>query len=46
MKMLNNTPRREITGTAFGNEHMNMRVPLETTTKGMKYTNKAGGKIF
>ena len=45
-KMFNDTPMRKITGCTFGNEHMNMRIPLKATPKSVKNANKPGSKIL
>ena len=46
MKMFNNAPNGEVTGSTFRNKHMNMRIPLKGTTEGVKHTNKTGSKIL
>ena len=40
------TPRGNITGTALGDERMDMRVPFEVSTERVKDTNKPRSKIF
>ena len=44
--MFNNTPNREVTGSTFRNEHMDMRIPLKRATESMKNANKTGSKIL
>ena len=44
--MFNDTPDREVTGSTFRDEHMNMRIPLKTAPKGVKNTNKSGSEFF
>ena len=39
-------PRRDATDSDFGNENVNMRIPLKAAPKGMKNTDKAGSKMF
>ena len=39
-------PRRDTTDSDFGNENVNMRIPLKAAPKGMKDTDKAGSKMF
>lgn len=39
-------PRRDASDSDFGNENVNMRIPLKATPKGMKNTDKAGSKMF
>lgn len=36
IKMFNMAPRREVTGTAFRDKGMDMRIPFKVTTKGVK----------
>ena len=40
------TPRGNITGTALGDERMDMRVAFEVSTETVKDTNKPGSKVF
>ena len=40
------TPEAIITDPTFGNQTVNMGVPLERTAKGMEDTDEAGGKVF
>ena len=44
--MFNNTPNREVTGSTFRNEHMDMRIPLKRAAESMKNANKTGSKIL
>ena len=46
MKMFNNAPNGEVTGSTFRNKHMNMRIPLKATPKSVKNANKPGSKIL
>ena len=46
VKMFNNTPRRNIARTAFGDQDMDMRIPLKASAKGMQYANESRCKIF
>lgn len=39
-------PRRDTSDSDFGNENVNMRIPLKATPKGMKNTDKAGSKML
>ncbi len=39
-------PRRDTSDSDFGNENVNMRIPLKATPKGMKNTDKAGYKVL
>lgn len=39
-------PRRDTSDSDFGNENVNMRIPLKAAPKGMKNTDKAGSKMF
>ena len=45
VKMFNRTPRSIVTSTTLRNETMNVRVPLKTSTKRMKYTNDTRYKL-
>lgn len=40
------TPGGNITGTALGDERMDMRAPFEVSAERVKDTNKPGSKIF
>ena len=44
--MFDNPPEAVIREPAFRNEAVNMRIPLEWASKGMKDTDKAGNKVF
>ena len=39
-------PRGNTPDSNFRDEDMNMRVPLETASEGVKNTNKTGSKVF
>ena len=44
--MLYRTPGSNIAGSAFGDEGMNVRIPFEVASKGVKNTDETGGKVF
>ena len=44
--MFNRTPGSDITGSTFGNEGMDVRIPFEVTTKGMKNTDETGCEML
>ena len=44
--MLKRTPGCNITGTAFRDKTVDMGIPLQGTSKGMKDTDKSGSKVF
>lgn len=44
--MSNRAPETIVTDAAFGNQEVDMRIPLEATTKGMENHDKAGREIF
>ena len=44
--MVNSAPRRNIACAAFGDQDMNMRIPLKASTEGVQYTNEARSEIF
>ena len=44
--MFYGTPRRNISGSAFRDQDVDMRVPLKTTPKGMQNANKSGREVF
>ena len=46
MKMFENMPNREVTGSTFRNEHMDMRIPLKRASESVKNANKPGSKIL
>ncbi len=46
IKMFNGAPGREISGAAFRNKAMNMRIPFEIPSECMKDTNEAGSEVF
>lgn len=46
VKMFEGTPNSEVTGNAFGNQSMDMRIPFQVTTEGVKDTDKSGSKAF
>ena len=46
VEVFNAFPRRDTTDSDFGNENVNMRIPLQAAAKGMKNADKAGSKMF
>ena len=44
--MLNRSPRSDVARATFGNQSMNMWVPLQISAKGVKNTDKARSKTF
>lgn len=44
IKVTNFAPGNGITGAAFGNQAVDMRVPFEVAAEGVKDTDKARGK--
>ncbi len=46
IEMDNSPPEERIAHSPFGNEGMNMRIPLKRTSEGMKDTNKSGNEMF
>ena len=44
--MFYRSPRSNLARTAFGNESMDMRIPLEISTESMKNTDETGSEIF
>ena len=39
-------PRSDTPDSDFRDEDVNVRIPLEAASKGMKNTNEAGSKVF
>ena len=39
-------PGTVIRETAFGNQAMNVGIPFQRTTKGVKYTDESGSEVF
>ena len=46
VEMLDRTPRSDVTGTAFRDKGMDMRVPFQVTSEGMEDTDESGSKVF
>lgn len=46
IKMFNGAPGREISGVAFRNKAMDMRIPFEIPAEDMKDTNEAGSEVI
>lgn len=46
VEVFNTFPRCDASDSDFGNENVNMRIPLKAAPKGMKNTDKAGSKMF
>ena len=46
VEVFNAFPRCDTTDSDFGNENVNMRIPLQATPKGMKNTDKTRSKMF
>ena len=44
--MFNSSPGRDVAGAPFRDKSMNVRVPFQVPTKGMKDADKSGCKIF
>lgn len=44
--MFNSSPGRDVTCASFRDKGMNVRVPFQVPSKGMKDTDKSGCKIF
>ena len=44
--MFNGSPGRDVTGASFRDKGMNVRVPFQVPSKGVKDADKAGCKIF
>ena len=46
IKILNTPPEKRFANSSFGNQHMNMGIPLKRTSEGVKDTNKTGDEVF
>lgn len=46
IKVFYRAPRRDVASTTFRDESMDMRIPFQVTSKGVKNTDKTRGKIF
>ena len=44
--MFHRSPRGNVTSSTFGNEGVNVRIPLEVTSEGVKNTNETRSKVF
>ena len=44
--MFHDTPRCNISNSAFRDQDVDVRVPLKTTPKGMQNANKSGREVF
>lgn len=46
IEMSNTPPEKRFANSPFGNEDMNVRIPLKRTAEGVKDTNKTGDEVF
>ena len=46
IEMRNASPEKRFADSPFGDQHMNVRIPLKRTPEGMQDTNKTGNEMF
>ena len=46
IEMRNASPEKRFADSSFGNQDMNVRIPLKRTPEGMQDTNKTGDEVF